>query len=112
MLRFGHREEARSVTDPGVGSGALLAVCFFKATPQEIGMPTFMDNSENVERVAVDLVIDEIRKWPALAAWKPMRSDVISALALEHDPDRLLYSFVEIVTKSLRDLRIARFSVQ
>jgi hypothetical protein len=23
-FRFGHREEARSVTDPGVGSGALL----------------------------------------------------------------------------------------
>jgi hypothetical protein len=89
------------VTDPGVGSGALLAVCLFEATPQELGMAAFMNNSENVESIALDLVVDEVRKRPALAARKPMRSDMISALSLDHDPDRLLHSLVEIVSKAL-----------
>jgi hypothetical protein len=45
-------------------------------------MSTFMDYSQNVERVGFDLVVDEIRKRPAFAAGKAVRADVISALAL------------------------------
>jgi hypothetical protein len=92
---------ARGVTGPGVGSGALLAVCFSEATPQESGMTALMNNSENVENIALNLVVDEVRKRPALPARKPVGSDMISALSLDHDPDRLLHTLVKIITKSL-----------
>jgi len=101
MLHSEALSVARGVTAPGVGSGALLAVCFFEAAPQEIGMTALMNNSENVENITLDLVVDEVRKRPALPARKPVRSDMISTLSLDHNPDRLLHTLVEIITKAL-----------
>jgi hypothetical protein len=46
-----------------------------------------MHNSEQVERIALNLIIDEVKTRPALSARKPVRSDVISALSLDHDPN-------------------------
>ena len=99
------------MTEQDVGSGALLALGFLKTSVQEIGMPTFMDNSENVKRIAFDLVVDEVRKRPTFAARKSVRPDMISTLPLNHYPDRLLHSLVKIVAKSLRNLCVTRLSV-
>lgn len=75
-------------------------------------MPALMHKTENIKCIAFDLVVEEVGKWPALAARKAVRTGVISALPLHHDSNRLLNPIMEIFAKTLRCFGIMRFSVQ
>lgn len=63
-------------------------------------MAALVDDPEDVEGFARDLIIDEIRKRPALAAWKSVGADVVAALPFDDGSHRLFHPLVEIVGKA------------
>jgi hypothetical protein len=66
---------------------------------QVIGTLAFVDKSEYEERVTLDLVVDEVGKWPTLTAGKSMNADVVAASPTQDSSDRLLHTFGELLTE-------------
>lgn len=82
-----------------------------KSSLQKVGVAALMHESDDVKCIALDLIVDEIRKGPALAAWKSMWADVISALPFAYSSDDFLHPGMEIVAQPFRNFRVARFCV-
>jgi hypothetical protein len=99
---------ARGVTDVVVGSGALLARFFIKIFAKVIRMASLMHESQNVKRLVLDLIIEQVGKGPTAAARKSMRTDVISAFPSDHHSNRFLNSLVKIVTKARGNRGVTR----
>jgi hypothetical protein len=100
---------AGTVTAVVVGCTDWLAGFFSEIFTKIIRMASLMHEPENIQRLILDLIIEQVRKRTATAAGKSMRPDVIPALPLNHHSYRVLHSCMKVVTKPRRNRGVARF---
>jgi hypothetical protein len=60
----------------------------------------FVNQSEHMKDVVLNLVVDKVRKWSASATRKSVRSDVIVALPFNDDSHHLFDSVVKVVAQT------------
>lgn len=69
-------------------------------------MPAFVDQTKGVNRVALDLIVNEERKRLRPAAGKTVRANVIAATPADEFAGLPREAFVEVTRQPLRDLAI------
>ena len=71
-------------------------------------MTPFVHKAEYIKGFALDLIADQKREWPALAAGKAMRARVITTMELGDHPGRLLDPVMKVIPELRRDRTISR----
>ena len=76
-------------------------------------MTVFMDQSEKIDRIAVDGIANIIRKRRGATTGKTVRPDVVAAIPFDDFPSLPRNSFFEVAGQTLGDqMVLCRFCVQ
>ncbi|MDI1250617.1 MAG: hypothetical protein PSV13_17275 [Lacunisphaera sp.] len=80
-------------------------------------MLPLLNNAQDIQDLTVELVVDQIRKQPALSASETVRTNMIATVSDDDGSDCLFCAFVKIVTelrryRSLSGLRLEQVSFE
>ena len=94
----------RAGTDVDQGHELVLAMTldeFSAAQPVSDGIRVarFMHETDEIDSVAFDLIVDVVWKRPAVFAGKAMRSDMITTFPTNDRPDSVFDPFMEIAAE-------------
>jgi len=71
--------------------------------PEVVGVPLFVDDTEDIEDVTFDLVADHVRKGPTFSARETMWTDVVAAFPLDDRADDFFDAVVEVFAETRRN---------
>ena len=71
-----------------------------------------MDQSDDIERIGNNLIIDHKRERTTTATWKTMRPEMISPAEFRNHMNGLLHSIVKISTELPRDCLVTTLGVE
>lgn len=73
-----------------------VSVVFPQLLFQEVGVAALVHEAEDVERVAFDFIVEQVREGAAAATGKTMRADVIATVLAQDRSHRRFYPGLKI----------------
>jgi hypothetical protein len=114
-FNFEMGEEARGVTDPGVGCTgwfALFLPGFSKLTLEVVWVLPLLNETKHEKTLTLEMVVHQVRERHTLSASKSMGTEVIATISNDNRSNRLPHPRIKVISQLGGDRCITRLGIK